>query len=39
LDGHDVILICCGVVMNALFGSEAKQYLLGLRNKSVLRDF
>ena len=24
LDGHDVILICFGVVMNALFGSEAK---------------
>ncbi|MCF8211445.1 MAG: hypothetical protein K9K38_18885 [Rhodoferax sp.] len=39
LDGHDVILICCGMVMNALFGGEAKQYLLGLRNKSVLRDF
>lgn len=39
LDGHDVILICRGVVMNALFGSEAKQCFLGLRNKSVLRDF
>jgi hypothetical protein len=39
LDGHDVILICFGVVMNALLGSEAKLYVLGLRNKSVLRDF